>query len=79
MKKDEPLELNRSWDPDNSKSYITGCDWKFSSILANCKLAASFGIIYIDFIFFFYFLFRFIGVFGKKIFFFFFSFSFLAV
>jgi hypothetical protein len=40
--------------------------------MANCELAASFGVDYIDFIFSFIFLFGFTEVFRKKYFFFFF-------
>jgi hypothetical protein len=72
VKEDKLLDLNRSQNSDSSKSYITEYNWKslFSSV--NCELSASFGVNYIDFIFFFYFFFGFTEVFGKNIFFFFF-------
>jgi hypothetical protein len=55
VKKDELVDLNKFQDPDSFKTYITKCNWEFLSILANCELAASFGVDYIDFIFFYLF------------------------
>jgi hypothetical protein len=74
VKEDESLELNKFWDPDSSKSYVTRCGWESLTTLANCELVASFGVIYINITFFFYFLFKFTGVFKKNFFFLFFFF-----